>query len=83
MKVSAPEKVNLNPDFHFLGNPFVTTNTEGEFIWAASVEVSNELYKWLATIYSEIDIIDPSSVKEELEHFMEQKESLKHLKKAS
>ncbi len=83
MKVSAPDKVNLKPDFHFLGNPFVTTNIEGEFIWAASVEVSNELYKWLATIYSDIDIIDPSQVKDGLESFMEQKDSLQYLKKAS
>jgi len=83
MKVSSPEKVNLKPDFHFLGNPYITTNTEGEFIWAASVEVSHELYNWLATIYSDIDVIDPKTVKEELESFMENKDSLKYFKKAS
>ena len=83
MKVTSPDRVNLSPEFHFLGNPFVTTNTEGEFIWAASVEVSPELYKWLSTIYGDIDIIDPKNIKEGLEEFMEQKETLSHLKKAS
>ncbi len=83
MKVSSPDKVNLKPDFHFLGNPFVTMNTEGEFIWAASVEVSNELYKWLASIYSDINVIDPKEVRDDLESFMEQKEALKYVKKAS
>jgi len=83
MKVVSPDKVNLKPDFHFLGNPFVTTNTEGEFIWAASVEVSKELYKWLASIYSDITVIDPKEVHDGLESFMEQKEALKYVKKAS
>ncbi len=83
MKIPSPEKVNLRPEFHFLGNPYVTTNIEGEFIWAASVEVSQELYKWLSTIYSEIQIIDPKEVRDGLENFMEQKEALEHLKKAS
>ena len=83
MKIPSPEKVNLKPEFHFLGNPYVTTNVEGEFIWAASVEVSQELYKWLATIYTDIEIIDPSEVRDGLESFMEQKETLKYLKKAS
>jgi len=83
MKVASPDKVNLKPDFHFLGNPYVTTNTEGEFIWAASVEVSEELYKWLASIYSDITVIDPVEVHDGLENFMEQKEALKYVKKAS
>lgn len=83
MKVTSPDKVNLNPDFHFLGNPFVTTNTEGEFIWAASTEVSEELYKWLASIYSDITVIDPKEVHDGLESFMEQKDALKYVKKAS
>jgi len=83
MKVTSPDKVNLKPEFHFLGNPFVTTNTEGEFIWAASVEVSEELYKWLASIYSDITVIDPKEVHDGLESFMEQKEALKYVKKAS
>ncbi len=83
MKIASPDKVNLKPDFHFLGNPYVTTNTEGEFIWAASVEVSDELYKWLASIYTDIEIVDPKDIRDGLETFMERKEALKYVKKAS
>ncbi|MCF8059680.1 MAG: WYL domain-containing protein [Bacteriovoracaceae bacterium] len=83
MRISAPEKVNLKPQFHFLGSPYVTTNTEGEFIWAASVEVSEELFKWIESIKDEVEILDPQEVKDEFEAFLSQKQPLKPLKKAS
>ena len=47
LKVTAPEKVNLKPDYQFLGSPYMTTNADGDFIWAASIEVSEELFSWL------------------------------------
>lgn len=83
LRVSAPEKVNLKPQFHFLGSPYVTTNTEGEFIWAASVEVSEELFKWIASIKEEVEILDPQEVKEEFESYLASLEQAPPLKKAS
>lgn len=83
MKVSSRENVNLSPHFHFLGSPFVTTNSQGDFIWAASVEVSEELYGWLSTIYDNIEILEPVSLREGLEKFMEKKGPLTSLKKVS
>jgi hypothetical protein len=83
MRISAPEKVNLKPQFHFLGSPYVTTNTEGEFIWAASVEVSEELFKWIESIKDEVEILDPQEVKDEFENYLSKKQVQKPLKKAS
>lgn len=83
LRISSPEKVNLKPQFHFLGNPYVTTNTEGEFIWAASVEVSDELFKWLEDIKDEIEILDPKEVREDFQQYLHERESPRPLKKAS
>lgn len=83
LRVSAPEKVNLKPQFHFLGSPYVTTNTEGEFIWAASVEVSDELFKWLESIKDDVEILDPQEVKEEFESYLTQNSQKSTFKKAS
>lgn len=83
LRVSAPEKVNLKPQYHFLGSPYVTTNTEGEFIWAASVEVSDELFKWLETIKDDVEILDPQEVKDEFENYLSNLNASAPLKKAS
>lgn len=84
LRVTSPEKVNLNPKYHFLGSPYVTTNTEGEFIWAASVEISPELFKWLASIQDEVEILDPQEVREEFKEFLDSDQNkTTPLKKAS
>lgn len=83
LRISAPEKVNLKPQFHFMGSPYVTTNTEGEFIWAASVEVSEELFKWIESIKDEVEILDPQDVKNEFEEYLNNQTQSKPLKKAS
>jgi hypothetical protein len=83
LRISSPEKVNLRPEFHFLGNPYVTTNTDGEFIWAASVEVSNELFKWLASIENECEILDPHEIREQFENYKKAEFQNPPLKKAS
>lgn len=64
LKITSPEKVNLKPDYQFLGNPYITVNNEGDFIWAASVEISNELFDWMSTIKEDIEILDPVGLQE-------------------
>ena len=83
LRISSPEKVNLKPEFHFLGNPYVTTNTDGEFIWAASVEVSEELFKWLASIEQESEILDPHEIREQFENYKSSVSEALTLKKDS
>ena len=83
LRISSPEKVNLRPPFHFLGNPYVTTNTEGEFIWAASVEISVELFKWLESIRDDVEILDPQELREEFEAYLSKIDTDISLKKVS
>jgi hypothetical protein len=82
LKIYNPEKVNLNPPYHFLGSPYITSNSSGDYIWAASVEVSDELFSWLKMIKDDVEIIDPEPIKKEFEKYLENS-SNNELKKAS
>lgn len=82
MKILTPEHVDLNPPYHFLGNPYITSSADGDLIWAASVEVSDELYDWLGEINEYVEIIDPEGVKLGLEEYIQQTTKIP-LKKAS
>lgn len=67
---SMAENLDLKPEYHLLGNPYITCNMEGDFIWAATVEVSNELFEWLHSIDSFIEILDPEKLKSEYEEYI-------------
>ena len=62
--------IDLEPKFHFLGNPSLVSNAQGEFIWGASVELNEELLKWLATIKNDIHIINSPDIENALEHYL-------------
>ena len=75
LKLSSAEKFDLSPRHHFLGNPYVTTNGEGDLIWAATVEVSSEFFDWLYSIRWAIkDFMDPQSVQEEFLNYCKERE---------
>ncbi|PIK16539.1 WYL domain-containing protein [Halobacteriovorax sp. JY17] len=63
LKIISSESVDLRPAYQFLGNPYVTTNMNGDLIWAASVEPCDELFEWILSIKDHIEILDPSSLK--------------------
>jgi len=73
LKIRSQEDLDLKPEYHFLGNPYVTSNMRGDLIWAASVEVSEELFEWLLSIKAHVEILDPTSFKEEFLSYCEQK----------
>ncbi|OUR96401.1 hypothetical protein A9Q84_08600 [Halobacteriovorax marinus] len=77
LKIVSSETVDLRPAYQFLGNPYVTTNMNGDLIWAASVEACDELFEWLLSIKEHVEILDPSSLKKKYLEFCEQK--LEHL----
>lgn len=79
LKIKNQESINLTPDYHFLGNPFITSNLEGDLIWAASVEISNELYDWLYQMKDQIEILDPKIIRENFEAYCQFQKS-KHSK---
>lgn len=75
LKLFASEKFDLSPRHHFLGNPYITTNGEGDMIWAATVEVSHELFDWLYSIRWAIkDFIEPQGVQEEFLNYCKERE---------
>jgi hypothetical protein len=84
LKIRSQEDLDLRPEYHFLGNPYVTSNMRGDLIWAASVEVSEELFEWLLSIKAHVEILDPTSFKEEFLVYCEKKlEDEYEYKKAS
>ncbi len=83
LKIANPENVNLRPPYHFLGNPYMTTNMDGELIWAASVEVSKELFRWLDKIQDDVEIVDPQEVRLKFEEHLKNKKTRNLLKKSS
>lgn len=73
LKIRDQQGIDLAPAYHFLGNPYVTSNLEGDMIWAASVEISEGFFEWLYELRSKVEILDPIEVKENFEAFCHQK----------
>lgn len=81
LKILNQEGIDLNPSYHFLGNPYITANIDGEMIWAASVEISESLYDWLYDMKDQVEILDPVDLREDFERYVAT--MTPHLKKAS
>ncbi|ATH08776.1 hypothetical protein BIY24_12705 [Halobacteriovorax marinus] len=73
LKIISSESVDLRPAYQFLGNPYVTTNLNGDLIWAASVEPCDELFEWILSIKDHVEILDPSSLKKKYLEYCEAK----------
>jgi len=74
LKIISPGQVELSPKYHFLGNPYVTLNYQGAMIWAATVEKGPELFNWLYSIRSSIEILDPSDLASEFSDYCRRNE---------
>ncbi len=76
LKIISTKEFNLSPSFHHWGRPYLTTNLEGDMIWASSVEVSEKLFQWLYDNKENFEIIDPIYFKEILDRYCEFREIL-------
>lgn len=65
IKFHAMAEVDVLPEYHYLHNPYVTTNTEGDMIWAATIEMCDDVFLWLYTMKDQIEILDPSTIRKE------------------
>jgi hypothetical protein len=83
LKVYSQYEADLLPSYHFLGSPFVTSNSEGDMIWAATVEMCDDIFQWLYSMRDRAEILDPAHVRKEFSHFCELKKEIPALKKAS
>ncbi len=83
LKIYSQYETDLLPSFHFLGNPFVTSNPEGDMIWAATIEMCDDIFLWLYSMKDRMEILDPGHIRKEFSHFCELKKQNDDLKKAS
>ncbi len=75
LKIINSENVNLSPDYHYFGNPYLTTNSNGDLLWAASVEISDDLFEWLYTLKDNVAILEDSDIQNEYEEYKERRKS--------
>ncbi len=73
LKIHDPQSVNLFPDHHFLGKPCMITNPNGDLIWAAYVEPCDDLFEWLLTLGSNVEVLDPGKFKDDFLMYCEEK----------
>ena len=83
LKIYSQYDTDLLPTHHFLGNPFVTTTSEGEMIWAATIEMCDDIFQWLYGMKERVEVLDPGHVRKDFAHYCEMKKEHSRLKKVS
>ena len=83
LKIYGQDQSELLPKYHFLGNPFVTSSAEGDLIWAATIEICDDVYNWLYKMSDKVEVLDPGHIRKEFSHFCELKKEMSRSKKAS
>lgn len=83
LKIYSQYEADLLPNHHFLGNPFVTSNTEGDMIWAATIEMCDDIFHWLYSMKDRAEVLDPGHVRLEFAHYCEIKKENSGMKKVS
>jgi hypothetical protein len=83
LKIYSQDEADLLPAHHFLGNPFVTSSVEGDMIWAATIEMCDDIFQWLYKMRDRVEVLDPVHIRKEFSHFCEFKKENSSNKKAS
>ena len=83
LKIYSQYEADLLPSHHFLGNPFITSNSEGDMIWAATIEICDDLFQWLYSMKDRAEVLDPGYVRKEFSHYCEIRKENSGAKKAS
>lgn len=83
LKIYSQDQADLLPQYHFLGNPFVTSSTEGDMIWAATIEMCDDVFHWLYSMRDRVEVLDPGHIRKEFAHYCELKKENSSAKKAS
>jgi hypothetical protein len=71
IKFHASADVDVLPAFHYLHNPYTVTNGEGDMIWAATIEMCEDIFLWLYQMRDKIEILDPGPIRKDFAHFCE------------
>ena len=76
LRVIPGEEVELNPPFHLMGNPCLITNFQGQKIYAATVEITDEFFNWYHENSQTLEIIEPIKIQEAYQDFLSRKTEL-------
>lgn len=71
LRIKETNDFEFNPPFHFLSKPYITINKNGDLIWAASIEDSDEFLWWITQFHEVIEILGPPEFKAKYEKFYE------------
>jgi hypothetical protein len=71
LKFHAQDGEDLLLKYHYLHNPYVTANAEGDLIWAATIEMCDEIYLWLYEMRDKVEVLDPGFVRKQFSKFCE------------
>ena len=71
LKIMDSAQVDLSPEYHYFGNPYLTTNIEGDLIWAASVEASDPFFEWIASMGDNVRILDNPKIEKLYHEYLE------------
>ncbi len=73
LKIPHDRDVKLVAENHFFGSPYMVTNSEGDAIWGATIELCDDLYEWLLEIGENVEILGPLELKKDFLHYCEKK----------
>lgn len=73
LKIYSTECFSLKFNKMFLEKPCLFTNPEGDFIWAATLEPSQEIFEWLTELGESVEILDPVNFKVKFLRYCEDK----------
>jgi len=70
LKIASGYSMNFEPNFQYFSRPYITSNLNGETIWGASFEFSDEIFSWLKDHHKSVEILDPAYLKEEFNEYI-------------
>lgn len=73
LKVYNREHFDNGVPHHHFDRPCMFTNPDGDFIWAASIEPTEEIHEWLSQLGTDVEILDPIDFKKEFLSYCEGK----------
>ncbi len=79
LKIVRDENLDLYPRYIYLHNPYLTMNSLGDKIWAATVEINQYLIEWLYSIKDYVEIITPQKVSALISSYKDQKDPQKKI----
>lgn len=83
LKIFGKEDLNFLPKYHFLSSPYVAMGKDGDIIWAATIEMCDDIYQWLYSMKDHVEVLDPTTVKKEFSRYCQMKKNYPVNKKAS